>query len=123
MPLDGPPEQLAKARIELGEVKNRLTDALPHYMVPTAWIVLITMPVVVSGKLDRKRVTSWVESLDSDSYENIARNLGLIEEPDQRVEVTGTAKVLRDIWAKELQIPVEKVHSNKAFLSLGKATS
>ncbi|KAB5511354.1 non-ribosomal peptide synthetase [Coniochaeta sp. 2T2.1] len=118
-PLDGPPEQLAKARVELAEIKSHLADVLPHYMVPTAWIVLMTMPVVVSGKLDRKRVTSWVEALDSDTYETIARNLGIIEEADQDVEITGTAKVLRDIWAKELQIPVEKVHSNKTFLSLG----
>ncbi|KAB5522985.1 non-ribosomal peptide synthetase [Coniochaeta sp. 2T2.1] len=118
-PLDGPPEQLAKARVELVDVKSHLADVLPHYMVPTAWIVLVTMPVVVSGKLDRKRVTSWVEALDSDTYETIARNLGIVEESDQDVEVTGTAKVLRDIWAKELQIPVEKVHSNRAFLSLG----
>lgn len=120
-PLAGPPEQLAKARAEIAEIRSHLADVLPHYMVPAAWIVLTSMPVVVSGKLDRKRVATWVGSLDEDAYEQIARDLGLIEEEEEDVQVTGTAKTLKDIWARELQIPVEKVKSNKAFLSLGKS--
>jgi hypothetical protein len=120
-PLAGPPEQLAKARAEIAEIRSHLADVLPHYMVPAAWIVLTSMPVVVSGKLDRKRVATWVGSLDEDAYEQIARDLGLVEEEEEDVQVTGTAKTLKDIWARELQIPVEKVKSNKAFLSLGKS--
>jgi amino acid adenylation domain-containing protein/non-ribosomal peptide synthase protein (TIGR01720 family) len=119
-PLDGPAEQLAKARPEIAEIKSHLADVLPHYMVPAAWIVLTSMPVVVSGKLDRKRVAGWVEALDEDVYEQIMKDLGLVEEEEQDIQVTGPAMTLKDIWAKELQVPLEKIKSNKPFLSLGK---
>ena len=119
-PLEGAPEQLARARVEIAEIKSHLADVLPIYMVPAAWIVLTSMPVVVSGKLDRKRVASWVESLDEDAYEQIARNLGLIEEEEEDVQVSGTAKTMKEIWARELQVSFEKIKSNKPFLSLGK---
>jgi aryl carrier-like protein len=117
--LEGPPGLLVQARKDIVEIRNYLSDSLPSYMVPAAWIVLTSMPVVVSGKLDRKRVSTWVEGLDEDAYETIARNLGLVGEEEEDVQVSGAAKTLREIWAKELQVPVEKIKSNKAFLSLG----
>jgi aryl carrier-like protein len=117
--LEGPADLVIQARKDIAEIKDYLSDSLPSYMVPAAWIVLTRMPVVVSGKLDRKRVSTWVESLDEDAYETIARNLGLIEEDEEDVQVSGTAKMLKEIWAKELQVPMEKIKSNKAVLSLG----
>lgn len=117
--LEGPPGLLVQARKDIVEIRNYLSDSLPSYMVPAAWIVLTSMPVVVSGKLDRKRVSTWVEGLDEDAYEAIARNLGLVGEEEEDVQVSGAAKTLKEIWAKELQVPVEKIKSNKAFLSLG----
>ena len=120
-PLNGPPQQLAQARANISETRARLTDMLPHYMVPTTWIVLEAMPVVVSGKLDRKRVAKWVEELDDEAYEQITSRLGLDHgEGDDESEVTGPAKALREIWAKELNIPVDRVKLNKPFLGLGK---
>jgi amino acid adenylation domain-containing protein/non-ribosomal peptide synthase protein (TIGR01720 family) len=120
-PLSGPPEQLAQARTEVSETRARLTDMLPHHMVPAAWIVLEAMPVVVSGKLDRKKVAKWVEELDETAYERITSSLDLDSgEGSDESELTGPAKVLREIWAKELNISVDRVKLNKPFLGLGK---
>ena len=121
-PLDGPPEQLAQARAEISKIRARLTDMLPHYMVPASWIVLEAMPVVVSGKLDRRRVASWVEGLDDAAFERIASSLGLNpgEGDDDEGQATAPVKMLREIWAKELNLPVDRVRLNKPFLGLGK---
>jgi amino acid adenylation domain-containing protein len=120
-PLDGLPEQLAQARAEISETRTRLTDMLPHYMIPAVWIVLQVMPVAVSGKLDRKRVAKWVEGLDDAAYERITSTLDLDSgEGGDESELTGPAKALREIWAKELNISVDRVKLNKPFLGLGK---
>jgi amino acid adenylation domain-containing protein/non-ribosomal peptide synthase protein (TIGR01720 family) len=125
-PLNGPREQMAQARAEIAEIRSRLADVLPHYMVPAAWVVLETMPVAVSGKLDRKRVAGWVEELGDAEYERIACSLGVNagEDGDEdEVEVTGPVKTLREIWARELNLPVERIKLNQPFLGLGKFIS
>ncbi|MFD3596158.1 non-ribosomal peptide synthase/polyketide synthase [Nocardia sp. NPDC058640] len=42
------------ARLDLDAVKAALQQALPAYMVPAAFVVLETLPVNASGKLDRR---------------------------------------------------------------------
>ncbi len=117
---------LAQARTELDEIRNSLADTLPHYMVPAGWVVLETMPIIVSGKLDRQRLARWIEGLTDTTYERIARAIGVVSaEGDgngnhSAVEVAGPAKTLREIWAIELHLPVDRVEINRAFLSLGK---
>ncbi|KAK3290246.1 uncharacterized protein B0H64DRAFT_452780 [Chaetomium fimeti] len=121
-PLGGSREQMTRVRSEIADIRARLADLLPHYMVPAAWIVLETMPVVVSGKLDRRRVAGWVEGLEDAEYERIAQSLGVSageEDEEEETEVTGPVKTLREIWAKELNLPVERIKLNQPFLGLG----
>jgi hypothetical protein len=120
IPLDGRPERLAQARADVAEIRGRLADMLPHYMGPSMWIVLESMPVVVSGKLDRQSVARWVGGLDDATCERISSNLGLSGEGDEEVQVTEPAKMLREIWARELHLSVDRIKFNQAFLSLGK---
>jgi amino acid adenylation domain-containing protein len=120
-PVDGSPERLAQARSELAEVRSRLADILPTHMVPASWIVLAKMPVLVSGKLDRQRVAHWVEGLDDTTYERIASSLGTSGEGDEEVHLNEQARTLREIWAQELRLPVDRVKVNQSFLSLGKS--
>ncbi|KAK4224364.1 putative peptide synthase [Podospora fimiseda] len=118
-PVDGPPDQIVPVRRDLAQIQSRLADMLPHYMIPTMWIVLGTMPVVVSGKLDRVRVAKWVEGLDDETYQRISTNLGLSGEGDDEAQVTDLGKKLREIWARELHIAEDRIKYNQAFLSLG----
>ena len=39
--------------LRVGEIKKRLADKLPPYMVPTRWLVLDELPVDSRGKIDR----------------------------------------------------------------------
>ena len=121
-PLDGPPDQLAQARAEMGEIQARLGETLPQYMVPTVWIALRAMPVMVSGKLDRRRVTSWVESLDDSAYGRVTGGVDeSSEDKGDEDQVDGLVKTLREIWARELSLPVARIKLNQPFLALGKS--
>ncbi|OCL14025.1 nonribosomal peptide synthase [Glonium stellatum] len=109
-------EQLQKARKESSEIRSRLSDLLPAYMVPQTWAVIKAMPMLVSGKLDRRQVDTWINSLDVESYERIT---AVEPECELEIEATGTAKMLQQAWVQVLNIPLEKVKLNQSFLSLG----
>jgi amino acid adenylation domain-containing protein/non-ribosomal peptide synthase protein (TIGR01720 family) len=109
--------RLKQARKELTEIQSRLSDLLPSYMIPKTWVVVEDIPMLVSGKLDRKQVTAWIGSLDEKTFEWIR---GVDKDAGSTIEVTGTAKTLQDIWARVLNLPIETVKPNKSFLSLGK---
>ncbi|MCI0467043.1 MAG: amino acid adenylation domain-containing protein, partial [Beijerinckiaceae bacterium] len=47
----------------LDSLRKRLSQAVPNYMVPAAWINLDTLPKTPNGKLDRARLPSPEESL------------------------------------------------------------
>ncbi|KAK3368413.1 non-ribosomal peptide synthetase [Podospora didyma] len=122
-PLNGPPERMSRVRACVAEIKSRLADVLPHYMVPPAWIVLESMPVVVSGKLDRKRVATWVENLDDATHQRLSSGFNdsgeTYGEEGNKIELTGCARSLIDIWAKELHLPVDRIKATQPFMSLG----
>ncbi|MEV7612161.1 amino acid adenylation domain-containing protein [Streptomyces sp. NPDC089799] len=40
------------------ELRNRLADRLPSFMVPTLWAVVDRMPVTANGKVDRRALTA-----------------------------------------------------------------
>ncbi|KAK3903068.1 hypothetical protein C8A05DRAFT_43642 [Staphylotrichum tortipilum] len=120
-PLNGPPEQLSQARSEIVEIQARLGDMLPQHMIPGAWIALRTMPVLVSGKLDRRTVTSWIEGLDDSAYERLTGGLDHSsgEGDGGEGQVEGLVKTLREIWARELTLPADRIKLNLPFLALG----
>ncbi|KAL1965991.1 hypothetical protein VTN77DRAFT_4931 [Rasamsonia byssochlamydoides] len=106
----------ARVDSELAEIRNRLSTQLPSYMVPQAWAVVKHLPMLVSGKLDRKKVQCWVEDIPEETYRQI---VGAVENDESNMEATGVASMLQEIWAQVLNVPREKVKLNQSFLSLG----
>ena len=119
--LSGPPELLSKAGKDLEHVKSRLAEMVPPYMVPSVWLVLEAMPLVVSGKLDRRKIAAFVEGLDNATLERVSSDLGQSESSadESAAELSGPAKTLREIWAKELNVSIERIKPNSAFMSVG----
>ncbi|PWY87430.1 nonribosomal peptide synthase [Aspergillus heteromorphus CBS 117.55] len=97
-------------------IANTISAALPVYMVPALWVPVNGIPLLPSGKLDRKKVRRWVESLDDATYEQIA-NLG--SQASGRGPSTPTEHTLRRIWASILNRPEEQIDMERTFQSLG----
>jgi acyl carrier protein len=86
--------------------KSALTDwlraKLPEYMVPSAFVVLETLPLTPTGKVDRKALPAPERGADASAY--VA--------PGDAVE-----EKLADIWQEVLQLDRVGVHDN--FFALG----
>lgn len=67
---DAVPLKLIEHREKLRYVKSiqeRLSIRLPTYMVPGVWLCVEALPMLVSGKLDRKSIATWVASMSEAS--------------------------------------------------------
>ncbi|CAI7577277.1 unnamed protein product [Penicillium palitans] len=110
---------------ELVEVQQNLENQLPIYMVPQTWALIKKLPMLVSGKLDRKKITAWVEDIDDVSYDRIMADYDRIkrgkteEKPQEKQEKNGSLDIVRDIFAQVLNISLQKVNVDRSFVSLG----
>ncbi|GAB1212714.1 Trichosetin synthetase PKS-nrps1 [Aspergillus terreus] len=108
---------------ELTQIQKALEDQLPVYMVPQTWAVVKALPMLVSGKMDRKRITSWIENTDEATYDRIMQDYdnikraGLVDKKDN--DEGSVVDTLRAIFVEVLNIPSHKVDSNRSFVSLG----
>ena len=97
-------------------IRERLTQQLPSYMVPTIWVVLESIPMSVSGKMNRVLMTRWLTDMTEDVYNRVA-------EVDTQTELvapaTETELLLQSIWSVVLGIDPFSIGSNRSFLSMG----
>lgn len=112
---------------ELMEVQANLASQLPPYMVPQTWAVINTLPMLVSGKIDRKKITSWVEAVDDTTYNRVMRGYDKLKRSKAAVSKTPVPRkkddalsVLHEILAHVLNIPADKVDLGMSFTSIGK---
>ena len=103
------------ASLNVFTIRDRLETRLPSYMVPSLWVGVSRFPLMPSGKMDRRRVVQWLESMDSETYRTIA-TLGLEEPKDD----SGAAESkLQAIFAKVLGLAPEDIRLNQSFVRLG----
>ncbi|NJN31867.1 MAG: hypothetical protein HC824_16640 [Synechococcales cyanobacterium RM1_1_8] len=96
----------AGQRINLEALRQHLSKALPHYMIPAAFVVLDVLPMTPSGKVDRK-------ALPAPALEEAV----LASEGDFVAPSTKTEQQLVQIWEALLQRSPVGVSDN--FLELG----
>jgi amino acid adenylation domain-containing protein len=113
---------------ELVDVQKSLEGQLPIYMVPQTWALIKKLPMLVSGKLDRKKITAWLEDIDDVSYDRIMADYDRIkrgkteEKPqmkEEKEEKDVSLKIVREIFAQVLNISLQKVNVDRSFVSLG----
>ncbi|KAH1856312.1 Nonribosomal peptide synthetase 1, partial [Aspergillus fumigatus] len=117
-------EDLARvAYSELITIQKNLEAQLPIYMVPQTWAVIKKLPMLVSGKLDRKKITHWIENIDEPTYDRIMQDYDNIKrghvEDSVNEDKSTAAKILQDIYAQVLNLPSNKVDPKRSFVSLG----
>jgi aryl carrier-like protein len=109
-------DDLKKASDDIAEITANLSAKVPGYMVPNIWVVLRSVPLLVSGKLNRKRVEQWLNHIDEPTHHRICgigdANKALA--PRNRLETE-----LRNIWAEVLKLPASELGTTQHFTALG----
>ncbi|KAL1959111.1 hypothetical protein VTO42DRAFT_2898 [Malbranchea cinnamomea] len=101
----------------VAKICERMGEKLPAYMVPSTWICVEAIPMLTSGKLDRKSVSTWVDNMTDDVFHQIAPTTDSGDHSNEKA--TDIEEKLRQVWSRVLNLPVSKVGLNQSFLSLG----
>ncbi|KAL4915856.1 hypothetical protein BDW62DRAFT_187764, partial [Aspergillus aurantiobrunneus] len=108
-------DQLPNALKRAASVREHLHSCVPEYMIPNYWISLTSMPHNTSDKIDRKRLTQWLETMDVEQFDAITQcHAEATTTPE-----TAEERVIQAVWADVLHVEVEQVSLNRPFLSVG----
>jgi amino acid adenylation domain-containing protein len=118
------PKDMARVgQREISAIQKSIEEQLPIYMVPQAWVVVKNVPMLVSGKLDRKRVTHWIDHLEESAYNRIMQDYEDVTpdtvEQEDHDNANSTVEIIRDIFAQVLNLPLHKVDPSRSFINLG----
>ncbi|KAL6163153.1 NRPS [Exserohilum turcicum] len=115
------PEHAKAAAEQIEEVKEQLRSRVPGYMVPTSWLIVESMALTPSKKVDRVAIARWVEMLSNETYTQAldataAADQGAIVEKEN---LSPEVKLIQRVMATVLNMPLDQVDLNKSFLNLG----
>jgi len=99
----------------LSSIRDRLCELLPAYMIPSNWVLVQKLPLLPSGKLDRRQIENWVEDMTSEIYHQISD----IDQDEATAEISIVEQQLRQIWGTALHLPAEQIGIHKSFFHLG----
>jgi amino acid adenylation domain-containing protein len=91
--------------LEVDFLRDRLSESLPEYMVPSAFHWWEELPLTANSKIDRKALTALADQLDD------GNNHHMLETP--------TEQRLATAWAKVLGIPQDRIGGRDHFFDLG----
>lgn len=109
-------DRMKTAQSHLKDVREFLSDAIPAYMMPAIWVPVEAVPIMVSGKLDRKKVEKWIEDLDQAAYRQVTSQS---DNAYDAAPITATVQQLREIWASVFNFPIDKIDPSQSFMGQG----
>ncbi|WP_215544466.1 non-ribosomal peptide synthetase [Amycolatopsis sp. CA-230715] len=98
-------DQASAGRDIRGDLVRHLVQALPDYMVPSAFVTLDALPVTASGKLDRAALP--------------APDLSAFAQRTYIAPRTPTERLLASLWAELLGFDADRVSTEDNFFALG----
>jgi amino acid adenylation domain-containing protein len=96
----------ARKPLQVDILRDRLSESLPGYMVPSAFQWRESLPLTANSKIDRKTLTALAGELD-------------IVEDDYRAPSTPTEQRLAAAWATVLGIPGDQIGRRDHFFDRG----
>ncbi|KAK0613181.1 peptide synthetase [Immersiella caudata] len=100
---------LFKANAEVSEV-------LPRYMVPNAYIPVNFIPTLISGKTDRKRLRQFGTTVD---LRSLADQAAPVSAPGASKPLTDIGLRLQRAWGQILKVDSAAIRSDDNFFALG----
>lgn len=113
----GPIAVSAHGHFGLDDIKAHVRFTLPQYMVPSVWIVLERMPLLISGKIDRKSIKVWTDGLSQATYDGIMQRDDRSE--TEAISPGSLSDSLRSLWSEALSTPADRIGKQTSFFSLG----
>lgn len=106
----------------VSEIRQKLADALPVYMIPTLWAVLQELPITTSGKVYTKGLQQWVDEMSPDAFIRVSRSFMEArneEEEESKKKMSETEQKIQKVWARVLNLPIDAIARSSTFLSVG----
>ncbi|KFX97278.1 hypothetical protein V490_02860 [Pseudogymnoascus sp. VKM F-3557] len=102
--------------IAIDNIQDALTDRLmemvPIYMVPTVFVPIYKLPIMASGKTDRRQLRAIGESV----YLKYAKHSSTDDQEESLSELEG---LLQQVWMSVLGVSSKEASVNKPFTMLG----
>ncbi|EPS31251.1 hypothetical protein PDE_06206 [Penicillium oxalicum 114-2] len=90
--------------------------SLPPYMVPTIWIPVGTLPLLPSGKTNRKKLLEWINGMGSDELQQYS-NTGA--QAEFVAPVSTEEILLQGLWAGLFHKDASEISSTSPFFAHG----
>ncbi|KJZ75846.1 hypothetical protein HIM_04670 [Hirsutella minnesotensis 3608] len=104
----------AKVREATAGVTERLAKALPVFMVPSICIPLPSIPVLLTGKADRRRLQEMGSSLSAHDIRELSR-----AGKQRRIPQTEAERAMQALWADVLKLDPESISADDSFFRVG----
>ncbi|KAJ3496477.1 hypothetical protein NLG97_g2624 [Lecanicillium saksenae] len=96
-------------------VREKLTGALPSYMIPAYFIPVSIIPKSRAAKTDRKAIRETLERLSSEELKVYLATAGT-----KFCDVSNeTERIVRDAWARVLRLSAEDISTTDNFYEIG----
>lgn len=98
------------------DLSTCLEQTLPRHMVPSLIIPIRSLPLLVSGKVNRRALNQWLESMSQETSELLigGSETDAIDWPSN----PGESRI-RDIFSEVLSLPLRRIGIRNSFFSLG----
>ncbi|KAL4967242.1 uncharacterized protein BDV14DRAFT_198344 [Aspergillus stella-maris] len=113
------PDQRQTAVQMLDTIRSELEQRLPKHMIPTLWIVVERLPLLSSGKLDKRATQAWLNSLDEETCAHVQALSNSVSRPASSSPTTPIESILHQLWAEVLKCPPSDIPMDLSFLRLG----
>lgn len=100
-----------KEKIE--DLQNYLTKTLPSYMVPSVYVILLSIPLTATGKIDRRQLLEISKTLD---YTQLRE---LMAPGTRRLPSTKTELLIQSLWASSLKVDPSAISADDTWVQVG----
>ena len=103
-----------KAQPTIAVARQRLSSRLPTFMLPSIWLVVQSIPLLRSGKLDRKAVLNRLYEMSEDTYSQWIERGECDEQPATKME-----EQLRSFCGHALNLKPTRINLKHSWVALG----
>ncbi|KAJ4397181.1 hypothetical protein N0V93_001405 [Gnomoniopsis smithogilvyi] len=117
-----------ESRQQLEVIRNFAENHLATFMVPTLWIIVEKLPQTPSKKVDRPKITAWLDTVDMSAVRGetapIAQKATSSQAPTGpgptlTAPTTPAEEALQSAWSLVLRIPLENIGRESSFMRMG----